>query len=442
MLRILVSCIVILCCSCSGENDQNTPQVVVVTPGSNLMEDEPDTTLETDQFLLPEDFGDTPAPSGISITVLSDASAELEWIEPLKSDGILANEIWRDGILVETISGDLISSYVDFDRIPRTAYTYHIVAISSSGRATTKFIETNGTHPNPPWSPNNSNELPALLSTQLDNTFELVKGTAMHKLLAFAIKVNNTTPEALGLLFTGENESGLMSYTCPDGGTISLGQKIDILQEFTASDCSIFPITYDGGLTIVDGGLTSADGVIASDNGTITKYTTNLLFSAGTNLFDARDNSSITTSQSTATLRRQSYTILTFSINDLKVSRPDHNYSATYFEFSSNAIYFDFKPDPSIVIRGFGIEGALGKVSRLRTMGFFEGSLGRPITGSLAISSMNIGNESYGINADSNIQDSFTLNATVDDTLTRFDLTWSDKLSFSFPDASEIDLGI
>lgn len=73
------------------------------------------------------------APTGLSVIGTSDTQIELGWVPHPNTDGdLFAFEVYRDGVLIATITNPLATSYIDTTVVAGTTYSYYIVALDTS----------------------------------------------------------------------------------------------------------------------------------------------------------------------------------------------------------------------------------------------------------------------------------------------------------------------
>jgi len=96
-------------------------------------------------------------------------------------------------MLLEEIPGGG-NSYVDATRTPGLAYTYHIVAINSSGRSTTQFVESNPSVANPFDPVITTQGLPGDLSARIGNMFHMLNGRAIERMFLIARRIVEAEP--------------------------------------------------------------------------------------------------------------------------------------------------------------------------------------------------------------------------------------------------------
>lgn len=81
----------------------------------------------------PTDTTAPDAPTGLSVIGVSDTQIELGWVAHPNTDGdLFAFEVYRDGVLIATITDPLATSYIDTTVVTGTTYDYYIVAVDTS----------------------------------------------------------------------------------------------------------------------------------------------------------------------------------------------------------------------------------------------------------------------------------------------------------------------
>ncbi|MCL4252920.1 MAG: Ig-like domain-containing protein, partial [Anaerolineae bacterium] len=84
----------------------------------------------------PTDTTAPDAPTGLSVIGVSDTQIELGWVAHPNTDGdLFAFEVYRDGVLIDTITDPLATSYIDTTVVTGTTYDYYIVAVDTSFNA-------------------------------------------------------------------------------------------------------------------------------------------------------------------------------------------------------------------------------------------------------------------------------------------------------------------
>jgi len=210
-------------------------------------------------------------PQDLTIEVYSASSAELFWtpngsIRP----PVFANEIRRDGVLIDTVEGGFLRSYFDSNRDSGTRYVYEVTAISSLGQASAT-ITGPGFNLSAPVDPIDA-DIPDATTQRLETMLSIVNGEAIEKAVAtFYRLADRNLRSDLGFEFIESvapaQASPFFLYSCPDGGelrdfqiessTVSPDDPFSF--SLAVTNCKVGPITasgsYGGGVTNFEPGV-------------------------------------------------------------------------------------------------------------------------------------------------------------------------------------------
>ncbi|PJF20953.1 MAG: hypothetical protein CUN56_13560, partial [Phototrophicales bacterium] len=132
------------------------------------------------------------APTGLAAGTVTDTSVVLTWDAHPNTDGDLAGfNVYRDGVLIATVTDPLATSYTDATASAGTSYIYTITAVDTSGNESAASNAVNVTTSNSTTgsTPPISGELPPVfwLNLQIDRSFVLVGDT-------FVLTITITNP--------------------------------------------------------------------------------------------------------------------------------------------------------------------------------------------------------------------------------------------------------
>jgi len=260
----------------------SSPEAPTTTPVSN-----PAATDDTLPEIRPQD---------LSIEVYSASTAELFWT-PVGNfrPRIFANEIRRDGVLIDTVEGEFLRSYLDATREQGVIYEYQVTAVSSAGRATASItgpgfnasasddLVTNDPEPLNP-APINA-AIPIATEQRLELVLSIVNGEAVEQTVATFFRLAdrdyraNAGFELISSILLPNNSVTAFRYSCPDGGDITdfelntSDANARFGNSFEATNCTVGPITtsgsYQGRIVDFEPGILLDADFINVDDGSI-----------------------------------------------------------------------------------------------------------------------------------------------------------------------------
>ena len=399
------------------------------------------------------------APANARIVVYSVNAAELFW---RPAEGILRNEVRRNGTLLGTTPGGSASSFFDDTRRPGEPYTYEITAFSTAGRASVTVAspgasapgaQTGGGSPAAPSrpgpAPTPAATPPAATRTRLDNQFDLMNAVALEKVGALAARLADPAiyrpGSSAGLRSVGFDDvdpsapsARVETFACPKGGGIRDGSSSSGPREpgdanLQAIDCAIGPIVFSGLFTV------DANRSVRGFAGPSTYVS-----ASGVEIDDSRDLSTIRVSDSLIEFGQGSRVAQGFwSMAGVAVELPDRSYSARQV-YGDGADRGNALPDGStgLTVDGEDLNGAFGRNASLRTRGPFEfrdgRAGGRPTAGRATLASAEGG---WTIDAFNGDPASFQLNADAGGTTTSTTVAWSARYRLDAPSVAGVDVG-
>jgi len=428
---------------------------ILVTTSGNSVAIEPEVPSDDSPVepIVIEDTAPEIRPQDLSIIVYSGSAAELFWtpndIFPF-GPRIFANEIRRDGVLIDTVDGESLRSYFDPNREPGISYTYTVTAISPAGQGSAT-ITGPGFNNNPVTEPiSEVTDIPAETIERLNTTFSLANGITVEKAVATLSRLSDRDfRDQSGFEFVGEEpivegeplEDGFfLVFSCPDGGELlelqEPGFENDMGRfgsELIARDCTVGPITISmGGF---GRGITDFEpGVSFNSTGSV--------FS-GVNISDARDESNIV------------FRFLSLSPEPQFPSLFSYNSMSTSFTSESgswSAASVDNEPTDNMTalpdgtfgttIRAEEVTGIYDNAVPLETRGALEFAngreMGRPTAGSLFVGT---GDNNLLIDFSSGDPDSFTLTETEDGTTISYTVPFDEIYRIDAITPADADIG-
>jgi len=389
------------------------------------------------EYYAPSDFH----PQDLSIQRYSSTAAELFWVPAIRfRPRVYKNEIVRNGILIATVEGEGLKSYLDDDRTPGEFYTYEVIAVSSAGRASAIISDADAEVSLPVEAPTNitpAADLPSDLKTKLDTTFDIINGVAFEKVMATLSRLADTEARAsIGLVSTSVNADSSESFSCPNGGELSVRPSDSASEQrfswyLTGTDCAIGPIVFSGRADI--GRANTSEGNFSPSSLQLTDV----------ELEDLRDLSKISSDEMYFFADETNPRFSRWSSYDVTVDRPMNSYSYSFANGSGR----DTKnglPDGTfgLTMSAGSVIGLFSESARMRTLGPFEFVNGRenarPTAGRISIES---GVNSLFINASNGDPSTFTLTTTSNVSTASYNIEFSDSYRFEVPIVEGVDVG-
>ena len=423
------------------DGQRSTPAAIqiatVATTANNTDTDTSEPATGLPEYYAPSEFH----PQDLSIQRYSSTAAELFWTPAIRfRPRVYKNEIVRNGILIATVEGESLRSYLDDDRTPGEFYTYEVIAVSVAGRASAIISDADAEISLPVEAPTDitpAPDLPSDLKTKLDTTFDIINGVAFEKVLATVSRLADTESRAsIGLVSTSVNADSSESFSCPNGGELSVNPSDSAVEQrfslyLNGTDCAIGPIVFSGRAEI-DRTHTS--------NG---RFSPSSLQLTDVELEDSRDLSKISSNEMYFFADETNPRFSRWSSYDVTVDRPLNSYSYSSASGSGRDTQ-NRLPDGTfgLTMSASRVTGLFSDSAGMRTLGPFEFVNGRdnarPTAGRISIESEF---ESLLINASNGDPSTFTLTSTANGSTTSYNIEFSETYRFEVPIIEGVDVG-
>ena len=423
------------------DGQRSTPAAIqIATVAATANDTDTDTSAPATglpEYYAPSEFH----PQNLSIQRYSSTAAELFWTPAIRfRPRVYKNEIVRNGILIATVEGESLRSYLDDDRTPGEFYIYEVIAVSAAGRASAIISDADAEISLPAEAPTGitpATDLPADLLTKLNTTFDIINGVGFEKVIATLGRLADTESRAsIGLVSASTNADLSETFICPNGGELFVRPSDSASEQrfswfLTGTDCAIGPIVFSGRADI--GRTNTSDGSFSPSSLQLTDV----------ELEDSRDLSKISSDQMYFFADETNPRFSRWFSDNVIVDRPLNSYSYSSASGSGRDTQNGL-PDGTfgLTMSANSVTGLFSESANMRTLGPFEFVNGRenarPNAGRISIES---GRNSLFINASNGDPSTFTLTNTANGSTSSYNIEFSETYRFEVPILEGVDVG-